>query len=36
MGDILDDAKMACDTKHDTVIRVGFLNKHDPEKFDKF
>ena len=36
MGDILDDAKMACDSKHDTVLRVGFLNKNDPEKFDKF
>ena len=27
MGDILQDAYMCCDSKHDTVVRVGFLNK---------
>ena len=29
MGDILEDAYMACDTRHDTVLRIGFLNVRD-------
>lgn len=36
MGDILEDAEMACDTKHNTVFRVGFLNSSSKEKLAKF
>jgi hypothetical protein len=34
MGDILEDALMACDSKHDTVLRVGFLNVREHPEFD--
>lgn len=33
MGDILEDSLMACDTRHDTVLRVGFLNVGDHLEF---
>ncbi len=36
MGDILEDAEMACDSKHSTVFRVGFLNSTSEEKLAKF
>ena len=26
MGDILEDAKIACDSRHNNVLRVGFYN----------
>jgi len=26
MGDILEDSLMACDSRHEIVLRVGFLN----------
>ena len=33
MGDILEDSLMACDTRHETVLRVGFLNIRDHLEF---
>lgn len=32
MGDILQDAAMVCDKRHETVLRIGFLNQHDEIK----
>ena len=34
--DIMEDASMVDHDKHDTVVKVGFLNKHDDQKFDDF
>lgn len=37
MGDIIADAFMASDSKHDTVVRVGFLNKlSDPLMLESY
>lgn len=38
MGDILDDVKMIRDTKHDVVLKVGFLNdmKRTSHLLDEF
>jgi hypothetical protein len=36
LGDIMEDASMVDHDKHDTVVKVGFLNKHDDQKFDDF
>ena len=36
MGDILEDAKMANDTKHQNILRVGFLNQHDETRLRIF
>ena len=33
MGDILEDSLMACDTRHETVLRIGFLNLRDQAEF---
>ena len=28
MGDIVEDSQMVRDSNHDTILRVGFLNRH--------
>ena len=35
MGDILEDSMMACDTRHDTVLRIGFLNLLDKNEYSQ-
>lgn len=34
MGDIIEDSFMVRESHHDTILRVGFLNKQDVEKKD--
>ena len=36
LGDILDDSTIACDTKHENVVRIGFLNVNSEDKFEQF
>lgn len=35
IGDIPEDAKMVCDTKHNNIIRIGYLN-HSEERMKTY
>jgi hypothetical protein len=36
LGDLIEDAGMVDPEKHDTIVKVGFLNEPDDEKLEGF